>query len=341
VFRTELLERFTGMNLRDRAREIAGAVPRDLLARAAAFLLLKDSRSSYAIEGERAPRDRVQRWGRAIGQAGRQPLNLEELLRLQEIVIGDAQFVRLGLRTEGGFVGEHDRDTRTPLPDHVSARPEDLSRLIDGVMAFDHGPSKSLDAVIAAAVLAFGFVYIHPFEDGNGRIHRYLIHHVLAQRGFNPPGVVFPVSSAILESLDEYKLVLEEYSRALVPVIDWRPTDNGNVHVLNDTGDFYRFFDATPHAEYLYSCVRKTVEEDLPNETDFLRRYDRFRTTVENVVDMPARTIDLLFRFLRQNGGRLSGRARTREFAKLTDEEASRIEEAFDEILGAVRLDRP
>ncbi|MFC0220163.1 Fic family protein [Pseudochelatococcus lubricantis] len=29
----------------------------------------------------------------------------------------------------------------------------------------------------AAAVLAFGFVYIHPFEDGNGRLHRYLIRH--------------------------------------------------------------------------------------------------------------------------------------------------------------------
>ena len=64
--------------------------------------------------------------------------------------------------------------------------------------------------MIAAAILAFGFVYIHPFEDGNGRIHRYLIHHVLAARGFNPPGVVFPVSAAILEQIDDYRRVLEE-----------------------------------------------------------------------------------------------------------------------------------
>ncbi len=34
---------------------------------------------------------------------------------------------------------------------------------------------------------------------------------------------------------------------------------------LNDTGDFYRYFDATAHAEFLYACVRKTIEEDLPN----------------------------------------------------------------------------
>ena len=113
--------------------------------------------------------------------------------------------MKLGLRQDGGFVGEHDRESRMPLPDHISARHEDLPSLIDGMVAFDGGAALSLDPVVAAAVLAFGFVYIHPFEDGNGRIHRYLIHHVLAQRGFNPAGVVFPVSAAILERIDDYR----------------------------------------------------------------------------------------------------------------------------------------
>ena len=53
--------------------------------------------------------------------------------------------------------------------------------------------AHQIDPVIASAFLAFGFVYIHPYEDGNGRLHRYLIHHVLATRGFNPPEVMFPV----------------------------------------------------------------------------------------------------------------------------------------------------
>lgn len=77
-----------------------------------------------------------------------------------------------------------------------------------------------LDAVIAAAVLAFGFVYVHPFVDGNGRLHRYLIHHVLAERGYNPASLVFPVSAAILERIDEYRAVLEDYSKRLMQVID-------------------------------------------------------------------------------------------------------------------------
>ena len=336
VFRTPALEELIALDLADRAKKIAADVPADLLARTAAFLLLKDSRASYVIEGEDPPQDRVQRWGRAIGQAGRKPIDLDELLRLQQIVIGDDRFVDLGLRRAGGFVGEHDRDTRAPIPEHISARADDLPSLIDGITAFDRGKALPLDPVIAAAVLAFGFVFVHPFEDGNGRIHRYLIHHVLAARGFNPPGVVLPVSATILDRIDAYRRVLESYSQRLLPLIKWKPTKDGNVEVLNDTADFYRYFDATAQAEFLYSCVRKTVEDDLPEETDYLRRYDAFKARIEAIVDMPDRTLDLLFRMLRQNKGRLSKRAREKEFAKLTADEAKRIEEAFDETI-AVR----
>ncbi|MEO8373538.1 MAG: Fic family protein, partial [Candidatus Solibacter sp.] len=185
--------------------------------------------------------------------------------------------------------------------------------------------------MVSAAALAFGFVYAHPFTDGNGRIHRYLIHHVLAARGFSPGGLVFPVSAAILERVDAYRAALEDYSKRLLPLIEWEPTVEGNVRVLSDTADYYRFFDATPHAEFLYGCVRQTIEEDLPRETDFLARYDRFRAATERIVDMPERTIDMLFRFLRQNSGRLSKRGREREFEKLTEEEAAALEAAYDE----------
>lgn len=336
VFRTKTLERYAEMNLARKARTIISEVPRDLLSRTAAFLLLKDSKSSYAIEGERAPQDRLQRWGRAIGEAGRRPIDVDELTRLQKIVIGDARFVHIGLRTEGGFVGEHDRDTRQPLPDHISARPEDLQGLFDGMASFDRAATEHLDAVIAAAVLAFGFVYAHPFEDGNGRIHRYLIHHVLTRRGFNPPGLVFPVSAVILDRIEEYRAVLEDYSSRLVPLIKWQPTDSGNVEVLNDTADFYRFFDATPHAEFLYRCVERTVTEDLPRETEFLRSYDRFREHIQAIVDMPDNTIDLLFHFLQQNGGALSKRGRDNEFKNLTDAEVVSAEAAYAASFGVI-----
>ena len=126
--------------------------------------------------------------------------------------------------------------------------------------------------------------------------------------------------------------MLEGYSDRLLPVIAWEPTEKFNVRVLDDTGDFYRFFDATLHAEFLYACVQQTVEQDLPEETAFLRRYDRFREQVALIVDMPDQTVDLLFRSLQQNGGRLSKRMREREFSALTDTEVDRIEGMYQDL---------
>lgn len=170
-------------------------------------------------------------------------------------------------------------------------------------MAFENGPATQIDAVIAAAMLAFGFVYVHPLADGNGRLHRYLIHHVLTRRGFNPPGVVLPISAVILDRLDDYRQVLEAYSRRLLPCIEWSPTQGGNIQVNNDTGDYYRFFDATPHAEFLYVCVQHTIERDLPEEANFLAHNDKFCTGLQTIVDMPDPKMDLLFRILNQNSG--------------------------------------
>jgi hypothetical protein len=79
---------------------------------------------------------------------------------------------------------------------------------------------------------------------------------------------------------------------------------------VNDTADVCRFFNATPHAEFLSGCVKQTIEVDLPRETELLARYAGFRTH-RGAVDMPERTFNLLFHCLHQDGGTLSRRART------------------------------
>ncbi len=332
---TPALREAVAKGLNARASEIIGRTRKDVIARAAAFLLLSDSKSSFAIEGERPSGIRAARWARAIGEAGVRPITIDELERLQRVVIGDARFVKLGLRNEDGFVGTHDRDTQEPVPDHISARPQDLRDLLDGIIEYD---SRSLtggtDPVSAAAAIAFGFVYVHPFVDGNGRLHRWLIHHVLATAGYNPAGIVFPVSAAILRRIDEYRTVLESYSAGVLPLIEWRTTPNKNVEVLNDTADYYRYFDATAHAEFLYSCVEQTIEEDLPAEIRFLHAFDKFSSAVKEIVEMPDREIELLRGFLAQGDGHLLMRAREKEFSALTDEEATRIEVLYQDLFG-------
>ncbi|MBL4890952.1 MAG: hypothetical protein JKX91_03825 [Rhizobiaceae bacterium] len=85
----------------------------------------------------------------------------------------------------------------------------------------------------------------------------------------------------ILDRTDDYQRVLESFSARLSPFIDWEPPAKMNVEVLNDTGDFYRYFDATPHAEFLFECVQRTIAHDLPDEAAFRVCYDFFKARAQ------------------------------------------------------------
>lgn len=333
IERTAELEQWLQRDLSQQANAIADRCHPDVLARAAAFLLLADSKSSYVIEGEQPPHTRIERWGRILGEAGKHPLSLEHLENLQRTVLADDRFVSFGLRTEGGFIGQHDRRTALPLPEHISAKADDLPQLMQGLLDTWHLLSESdFPPVLTATVLAFGFVFIHPYQDGNGRLHRYLIHHALAATRFVPDKVRFPVSSVLLERIDDYRQVLQAYSLPRLECIDWQPTERYNIAVSNDTLDLYRYFDATQQAEFLYQCIATTVDKTLPEEIAYLEKYNEFIGFVSQHLDMPSPLMNLLLRFLQSGNGSLSKRAKDKEFAALTADEVAMIETAWQRI---------
>lgn len=232
-------------------------------------------------------------------------------------------------------MGEHDRSTGEPIPDHISARWRDVETLIDGLIetAFLL-EEKHFHPVLTAAVIAFGFIFIHPLIDGNGRIHRYLIHHLLSKMNFTPQGIIFPVSAAILDRIDDYRKVLESYSHPLLDFIEWEKTPDNNVEVMNETIDFYRYFDATQQTEFLFECVDYTIKKIIPEEVDYLQKYDTLKAGINDKFQMPDKTVDLLIRFLEQNNGRLSVRDRQKEFSVLTDKEIKEIESNYQLVFG-------
>jgi hypothetical protein len=59
-------------------------------------------------------------------QAGKNPLSVEEIIRLHGILIEDNRFVQGGLRTVGVFLGELNPDGE-PLPEFIGANPEDVA----------------------------------------------------------------------------------------------------------------------------------------------------------------------------------------------------------------------
>ncbi|WP_282756549.1 Fic family protein [Desulfuromonas thiophila] len=332
IRRTQRLEAFMAAGLDKQARQTIGRTGGHLVARAASFLLLADSRASFAIEGERPPRSRLERWGRAVMQAGRHPLTLDELLRLHAILIEDTRFIHAGLRPDGVFLGERDH-TGEPLPEFIGARPEDLPALMQKLIeANDRMRRDGIDAILQAAATAFGFVYIHPFQDGNGRVHRCIIHHVLAERNFTPAGMVFPVSAVMLDRIGAYRKTLQLHTAPIMPFIDWMATPAGNVMVLNETKDFYRYFDCTESAEFLYECVQRTVNQDLPREIEYLRRHDEAIQKVMDTVEMPDNLADNLVLMILQNNGKLAKRRRQKEFEALTDAEVSALEQIVQSV---------
>ena len=115
------------------------------------------------------------------------------------------------------------------------------------------------------------------------------------------------------------------------PVISAMKTPRGNVEVLNETIDYYRYFDATPQAGFLFECVAHTLEKTIPEELRWLQKHDAMETWLAERFQMPGKSASLLIRFLEQNGGVLSKRVRTREFATLSDEEAKEIEGVWAE----------
>jgi hypothetical protein len=343
VSKSEKLEKHIKEDLSVKTTGLIHNVHNDVLLRTSAFLLQKDSKASFNIEGETPSNSRANRWGRVIGQAGNRPLSKEELLRLQQIVIENDRFINMGFREEGGFVGEHERTTGEPIPEHISARWQDLDKLIDGlVKTYSIQEKSEFHAVLTAAIIAFGFVFIHPFVDGNGRIHRYLIHHILAIMKFTPQGIIFPVSAAILEKIDDYRRILEGYSHPLLDFIEWKTTKDNNVEVLNDTADFYKYFDATMQAEFLFDCIAYTMNEIIPEEVSYLMNYDRMKAWLDDTFEMPDKTVALLIRFLGQNNGTLSNRARSMEFSALTNDEIQLIENQYQRIFGnSRRIEHP
>ena len=333
IFKTNKLLNYQTENITHKNNVYLNEIHKDVLQRASAFLLLKDSKASFTIEGENPSNNRAVRWGKAIGQAGSKPLDKAELLRLQQIVIENGRFLKMGFREEGGFVGEHDRTTGEPIPDHISAKWQDIEQLMDGLInTYKLLENSNYDAVLAAAQIAFGFVFIHPFVDGNGRVHRYLIHHILAKLKFAQQGIIFPVSASMLNHIDDYRQVLEAYSHPLLDFINWKTTNHNNIEVLNDTIDYYRYFDATKQAEFLYDCTNDTIEHIIPNEVNYLIKYDEFKKEMDDQYEMPDQLVAMLVLFLQQNKGVLSKRAREKEFSALNEDEVKHIEKVFQTI---------
>lgn len=329
IRRTAVLQNDFKKNLPERVRSIIADSNPVILQRAVSYLYTKETKSSFAIEGEAPGKDRTERFVSALGHAASFDAGDKQAFLTLVNSIVDPRYAQHDWRNIQVYVGQtlHDYSQHVHFP---CPKPQDVERLMQGWMGTVRrllDPESELDKVCAAAALAFGFVFIHPFEDGNGRIHRFLVHHVLAKTGFTPDNIIFPVSAVMIRDMRRYNESLENFSKEILPFVDFSLDREQRMVVTNETIDLYRYFDATVQAEYLYACIENTIDHDFKTELDFIQFFDAAVAAIHDIVDMPDKRAGLLVQFITQNNGRLS-KAKRLLFAELTDGEIKRIERA-------------
>jgi hypothetical protein len=323
VVKTDSVEQACGLDVPHLFGQLTAEFGEDLLMRSAVWMTLRESKASFAIEGEADRVGRVQRFAdvmaRRTGQ-GDVPLSNAALAELQRETLGDrTTMTHFGIRESPVFVGETVRYQE--VVHYVAPAAEDVSAMLDGLQAF-LTKTQGQSSVMRSAVAAFGFVYIHPLADGNGRVHRFLVNDVLRRDGVIPDPVILPISAVITDEAGDrrsYDGVLDEVSKPLMHsvrehvVFEPRQTSYPDGVVSNFTFNgaeqarpLWRYPDLGPHVVFLANIIGRTLTEQMREESRYLRSHARARAALKEVVEMPDQQADRVLRSIEQNGGELS-----------------------------------
>ncbi len=301
----------------------------DLFRRAVSYLYTKETRASYEIELEKPSNNKILRFIDALKQHNDFDFaSTKKYIEIQNTIISNPDLRAKRWRTEQVYIGETTVGFRERI--HcIFPKPGDISQLMDGFQACGAVLLAKINPIIATAVLSFGFVFIHPFLAGNGRLHRFLIHQALAKTKVTPEGIIFPISATMLRKRAKYDAALESFSKRIIPFIEWgwSSVGDGSILVTNETIDLYRYFDATDLCVYLNATILESIRVDLKEELDFMRTFDAaFRVIDEYLDGLPQQKVRNLILCILQNNGQLSKNKRA-HFPELSDARITRAEE--------------
>ena len=328
IRKTIQLTKLDSSDLHKRCEEIITAYPPELLSRALSYLYNKETKSSFEIEHIKPNTSRIKKFITSLELAKKEDFcEKERLIELQNRIV-DQRFKDNDYRKSQNYVGQT-VGYQKEIIHFISPKPDDLPVLMTGLIkSYKLMKTGNVSPVIHATAIAYGLVFLHPFEDGNGRIHRFLIHNILSLRKMIPLGLIFPISAVMLKEPVEYEASLEAFSQPLMGLIDYHLDEMGQMTVENDTACWYKYIDMTPQAEAMYKFISKTIEEELAEELNFLVKYDKTKKAIQNIIDMPDRLIDLFINLCLQNNGKLSERKKTSHFNFLTAKELTTMEHA-------------
>lgn len=245
IRKTKILAAYIDKKYDLKAKALADKYDPKIIARASYYLFTKETLSSYEIEREKPNKNRIAKFINTLQKSTTiEELTKKQLIELQNIIV-DPRFQDVDYRKNQNYIGEN--IDYFPRIHYICPRPENVESLMNGLLeALQLVLHAGIHPVLIAAMISFGFVFIHPFEDGNGRIHRFLIHYILSKQRFTPSGIIFPVSAAMLKKIHEYDKILESLSKPVMNLIsDYTLSDDGVLLVKQDTHSYYKYVDYT------------------------------------------------------------------------------------------------
>lgn len=309
----------------------------EVFKRASYYLFKKESKSSSDIEHEDPPKDRMDKFIYLLENAGEktfeESLSEESLVHIQNQLV-DPRYIVKKYRDYQNYVGQTMRDFSQKIH-YICPPPEFVKSLMYGIASLN-SKSNNVHPILKATMVSFGFVYVHPFEDGNGRIHRYLIHDILVRNNVFPYKTIVPVSANILANIHAYDKTLELISKQVEQKANYALNSTGTLIVNNpsEVEALYRYPDFTQHAIFLIRAIKSTVTNEIPDELLFLQRFDALKKDIQLIVDMPDKKLDFIIVVLNQNKGQLSSKKR-KLFPELTDDEIMKMENAYKEVFNS------
>lgn len=336
VLRSPQVEAGMANEILRRTKDFIAAIGPSSADRALAWAYLSETEQSFAIEREKPSANKAEAFVALLHQAHeKHELTEQYLSELQSATIANPYDRAAAFRHQqnwlrvGGLRGARSIS-------YVPPPPALCNELMTAFMGMANTlPASVCDPLVAASLASFGFVFLHPFMDGNGRLSRFLFHQALCRSGRLERGLLLPVSVAMKKNEAQYLAALQSYSRQVRELweVSWLDDEEFSFTFSGDPA-IYRFWDATPCVEFGFAMAEQALDVHLKQETEFLARFDRIYRLVNDNFDIRGDTMHVLIASALHNAGRVSNHRREQFKYQVP-------EPAFDFIETAVRAELP
>lgn len=191
-------------------------------------------------------------------KAKEQELTLEVILSLHKMLISNIS---------DDIAGRFRRDNEyVRVGSHIAPAPKEVIKLLEKMLA-EYNAASHENIIKRIAKLHLTFEYVHPFNDGNGRIGRVINNYLLIREGFVPVNIKFIDRKMYYEAFKEFdekgatKIMEEIVGKSLTNSYHKRLAYLESTEII--TLSEYAKRNKTAHSNLINKANRQTIEAFL------------------------------------------------------------------------------